>query len=182
MALSAEWGSDHAGIMTKGMPISRERVIGWAFVGAQFLLIGALVGWHPRHRWSIPDALDTAAKVAAAVGLAWMAVGAVNLGRSLTALPLPLEHATLRVGGLYRLSRHPIYTGLITAGWSWALRAEAVGPLMLGAALTALLAAKVRFEEMALRAKFPEYARYSSRTPRFWPVGPLKRVRGGVGG
>lgn len=127
MALSAGWGSDQAGIMTKGMPMSRERVIAWAFVGAQFLLIGGLVAWHPRHRWSIPDALDTAAKVAAEVGLAWMAVGAASLGRSLTALPLPLEHATLRVGGLYRLS-------------------------------------------------------YSSRTPRFWPVGPLKRVRGGVGG
>ena len=166
--------------MAKVTAAGRERAVAWAFVVGQFVLIGLLAFWHPRHRWSLPDALDTAAKVAAAVGLAWMAVGAVSLGRSLTALPLPLEHATLRVGGLYRLSRHPIYTGLITAGWSWALRGEAIGPLVVAVALTALLAAKARCEEEALRMKFPEYARYSARTPRFWPVGPLKRLGRGT--
>ncbi len=160
----------------------QQRAMAWAFVGGQFALIGLLVFWHPRHRWSLPDALDTVAKVTAVVGLAWMVVGALSLGRSLTALPLPLEHATLRVGGLYRLSRHPIYTGLIISGWSWALRGEAPGPLLLAGALTALLAAKARFEEEALSAKFPEYALYSARTPRFWPVGPLKRIRPGADG
>ncbi len=156
-------------------------MIAWALVVGQFVLIGLLAFWHPRHRWSIPDALDATLKVTAVVGLAWMAVGALSLGRSLTALPLPLEHATLRVRGAYRLSRHPIYTGLITAGWSWAFRGEAVGPLLLAGALTALLAVKARFEEEALRMKFPEYARYSARTPRFWPVGPLKRLGQGTG-
>ena len=81
------------------------------------------------------------------------------------------------MGGVYRLSRHPICTGLITAGWSSALRGEAVDPVVLAGALTALLAAKARFEKAALRAKFPDYALYCARTRRFWPVGPLIPLR-----
>ena len=160
--------------MTNETSDGRKRALAWAFVGGQFALIGLLVFWHPRHRWVIAGWLDAAASVTSAVGIGWMVLGALSLGRSLTALPLPLEHATLRVGGLYRLSRHPIYTGLIAAGWSWAVRAEAVGPLLVAAALTALLAGKARFEETALLAKFPDYAQYCARTPRFWPAGPLK--------
>ena len=52
------------------------------------------------------------------------------------------------------------------------MRAEAVGTLVLAAALTVLLAVKARFEEQALLAKFPDYALYCARTRRFWPVGP----------
>ncbi len=158
----------------------RQRATAWAFVVAQFLLIGSLLGWQPQHRWALPDQLDTAVKLVGYAGLGWMVAGGLSLGRSLTALPLPLERATLRVGGLYRLSRHPIYTGLIAAAWSWALRAEAVGPLVLAAALVAVLAAKVRFEEAALRDRYPEYVAYSDRTPRFLPLGPLFRARSRV--
>ena len=51
------------------------------FVGGQFALIDPLVFWQPRRQWSIPDALDTMAGVTATVRLAWMAVGALSLGR-----------------------------------------------------------------------------------------------------
>jgi protein-S-isoprenylcysteine O-methyltransferase Ste14 len=105
-------------------------------------------------------------------------LGAVSLGRSLSAVPLPVVHGRLMTGGLFRLSRHPIYTGLLAIAWSVAVRAASPPyPLAVAVALTVLLHVKARFEEAALREAYPEYAGYAARTPRFLPrLLPLVRT------
>ena len=90
-----------------------ERTTGWTFVGVQaLLLVGLLVIPWPTHVTN-PGWLDVAASVCFWAGVALAIAAGFVLGRSLTATPVPLEHATLRTSGPYRWVRHPIYTGVV---------------------------------------------------------------------
>ncbi len=62
----------------------------YAFVAAQFGLLAALAFWHPHPDFSLPHWLDTAAQLVGLGGAAWIGLGVVALGRSVTALPLPV--------------------------------------------------------------------------------------------
>ncbi len=155
-------------------------VAAYAFVAAQFALLAALAFWDPPPEFTVPRWLDTAARLGGVLGAAWLGIGVITLGRSLTALPLPVAHGRLKTRGLYRLSRHPIYTGLLALAWSWAVRSAAIVPLILAAALNVLLIAKARLEERVLSETYSGYDDYARRTPRFLPLG--FRVRSGSAG
>lgn len=92
-----------------------------------------------------------------------------HLGRNLTPLPHPRDDAVLVVGGLYGIVRHPIYCGIITLVFGWALFRQ--GCLTLGEAL--LLAVffdiKSRREEAWLMQRFPGYAEYRRRVRKLIP-------------
>ena len=156
-------------------PSPATTLAAWALVGAQFALIGGLVFWSPPADWSVPRPLDTAGSLLRNLGLVWMGLAAVNLGRSISPLPLPLEGGGLRTGGLYRLSRHPIYTGLLGFAFGTALRGGSIGKGLVAVALALLLTVKARFEEDHLRVAYPAYRNYQARTPRFLPTGRLFR-------
>jgi protein-S-isoprenylcysteine O-methyltransferase Ste14 len=155
---------------------SRDTARAWVLVAAQFGLLAALFLWHPAPAWTVPGWVDRIGSVLGVLGVVWLIGGAVSLGRSLTALPVPVEHGVLKTGGLYRLSRHPIYTGVLALAASAAMRAGAVAPIVLALVLLAVLSVKARFEERILAATYPGYAAYAARTPRFVP-GPWRRLR-----
>ena len=146
-----------------------ERLTARLLVASQVVLLAVLAA-HPRASHpAVPRALRRlgTAGILAGVGLA--GVGATSLGRGLTALPLPNDHAILRTGGLYRFVRHPIYTGVLLAAVS---RTAVLGrpyAVVATSALVALLSGKARFEERHLAARFPGYDAYAARTPRFIP-------------
>jgi protein-S-isoprenylcysteine O-methyltransferase Ste14 len=155
-------------------------VVAYVLLGAQLLLLVAIFLWHPDPRWVLPGWLRAVARIVGWAGALWLVLGLVGLGRSLSAVPLPVVHGVLKTGGLFRLSRHPIYTGVLALAWGSAVRSAAPGPLVLAGALTVILGVKTRFEEEALRSVYPEYAAYAARTPRFLPTGGL--FRGGSTG
>ncbi len=144
---------------------------GWTFVALQGVLLAILVLWAPRPTWTVPDWLETAGFVLGVLGAVWLVVGAVNLGRSLTATPVPREEGTLKTGGLYRLSRHPIYTGVLALAASSALRRGNWILILVALALYVLFEFKARFEERLLTKAYPGYAEYAARVPRFVPIG-----------
>jgi protein-S-isoprenylcysteine O-methyltransferase Ste14 len=145
-------------------------VKGKLLVAAQMLLLGGLAAsaW-----WA--DAWQTPAWTRA-LGLGVAVSGAVlcfaafpQLGRALTPLPEPRDDAELTTSGLYRWMRHPIYTGVLGMAWGWTVMFPSVWTVAAAVALTGLLAFKAGYEERLLRSRFPGYADYAARTPRFVP-------------
>lgn len=122
-----------------------------------------------------PVALEMLGWLIAGFGLAWLAGGAVSLGRSLAALPLPARDAELRTGGFFRFSRHPIYTGMLALTGGYALARPGAIRIVCWLALLAVLTAKARYEEELLDRTYPGYADYRLHTPRFVPRLRLSR-------
>ena len=140
-----------------------------ALVTAQFVLLVALVLVPRGGGWVVPLWLRGLAGVAGVLGVVVMLVGGTALGRGLTAAPLPNAHAQLRTGGLYRFVRHPIYSGLLLMAGAIAVVSGSVARLVVFAALVGLINVKARWEERQLMMRFPDYAAYAARTPRFVP-------------
>jgi len=129
-------------------------------VAGQFALIGILVLLPGRHDWPVPAALVVACAVATVAGLLVMVIGAMGLGRGLTATPLPNAHAQLRTGGLYRYARHPIYSGLLLTMTSITVASGSVFRLLTLGVLVLLITVKARWEEKRLTRRFEGYASY----------------------
>jgi protein-S-isoprenylcysteine O-methyltransferase Ste14 len=151
----------------------KETAIAWGLVLLQVgLMAGAIIGG-AGSAWSAPDWLRSLCRIVQYVGLAILLVGAVNLGRSLTALPTPVPHGELRTGGLYRWMRHPIYTGVMALTLGGAVPSG--NPIRLACALglVVLFMLKARWEEARLREQYPGYADYAAGVPRFVPGAQL---------
>jgi protein-S-isoprenylcysteine O-methyltransferase Ste14 len=145
----------------------RARAVG--IVAVQAALLVAFFASPRRDDWAVPAWLATAGSAVGIAGAAVLIVAAVNLGRSLTALPTPAARATLRTGGLYRFVRHPIYTGLLAWVFGDAAASGSVVKLGLAVALLGVLNGKTSWEEAMLRRRYVEYDDYARRTPRFIP-------------
>jgi protein-S-isoprenylcysteine O-methyltransferase Ste14 len=105
----------------------------------------------------------------AAAGCVLIISGIVGLGRSLTPFPQPSERSTLRVSGVYRVVRHPIYGGSILVALGWSLLSSPLA-LFATAFLAVFFELKSRREESLLLARFPEYVDYRRRVRwRFVP-------------
>lgn len=166
---------DH-GLVTTGDERSAEVAFSVAevrtarlLVTAQLVLLGLIAllpgGWG----WPVPRWLVGLGVVGVLVGLVIMVIGGTALGRGLTVVPIPNEHAQLRTGGLYRVVRHPIYTGLLLAAGSYAVASGSGWRALAFVGLVVLLTLKARWEETRLARRFVAYPAYAARTPRFVP-------------
>ncbi len=156
----------------------RDTAVAWLFVAVQFALLIAIVVLPSGDAWTNPSWLVHAATALELLGLAVLVVGIVNLGRSLTPLPSPISHGELRTGGLYRLVRHPIYSGIMALAVGVSIKATSWLIIAIAVVLIAWLSEKARWEERRLVRRYPGYEDYAESTPRFVPFWPL---HGGVG-
>lgn len=160
------------GILTADDP--RDTAIAWLFVGVQLALLVAILLLPAGDAWSTPSWLVTASRWLEWVGAAVLVGGLLGLGRSATPLPSPVPHGELRTGGLYRLVRHPVYSGVILLTVGAAIPSGNVTVVLAVVALTVWFMLKARWEEKRLAARYPGYAGYAAHTPRFvpfWPTG-----------
>ena len=141
----------------------------------QLVLLAAIFFLPAGSAWTTPAWLSTAARLLSLLGLAVLAVGLVNLGRSATPLPTPVSDGELRSNGLYRYVRHPIYSGLIALAIGSAIPSGSIGIAAAAVALAVWLAIKARWEEVRLVARYPGYPSYAAKTPRFVPSWPKRR-------
>jgi len=160
------------GILSADNP--RDTAVAWLFVTVQFALLILIVVLPAGHAWTNPTWLVHAATALEWLGVAVLVVGLINLGRSLTPLPSPVPHGELRTGGLYRLVRHPIYSGILALTAGIAIRSTSWTVVAATAALTGWFMAKARWEERRLSARYPGYDAYAARTPRFVPFWPIR--------
>ncbi len=146
-----------------------ETAVAWTLVLFQVaLMVGAIVGG-AGSAWSVAPGVRTACRIGQYVGVAILLVGAVNLGRSLTALPTPVPHGELRTGGLYRWMRHPIYTGVMALTLGGAVPSGNPVRLACALGLVVLFMLKARWEEGRLRERYPGYDEYAASVARFVP-------------
>ena len=143
---------------------------GGAWVVVQFTLMGAVLGLGVGFRGDgicLPVIVAGAALVIVGCGLG--IAGTVVLGRNLTPFPQPRAGAELRQRGIYARMRHPLYTGVVLALLGWALLWQSAVAFCVALALLPFFYAKARREERWLRERFPGYAEYARRVPRFLP-------------
>jgi len=95
--------------------------------------------------------------------------GVAALGRNRTAFPQPREGSELVQRGIYARVRHPLYTSVMLASLGWALIWQSWPAFFPALALIPFFHCKARREERWLREKFPGYADYEKRVPRFLP-------------
>lgn len=152
-----------------------DRVVAWALLGVQLSLLAAVFLLPSGHAWTVPGWLRAGARLLQVGGLVVLIIGLLNLGRSATPLPTPVQGGELRSSGLYRYVRHPIYTGVMALAVGSAIPSGSVVIAVATVALVTWLAIKARWEERRLGARYPGYAAYAAQVPRFIPS-PRRRA------
>jgi protein-S-isoprenylcysteine O-methyltransferase Ste14 len=127
--------------------------------------------------WSAPDfgytlsASSILAVCLALVGTGTCMLGVASFRRAATTLhPLrPATSSTLVVTGVYRLSRNPMYLGLLVVLLGWAVcLSNAVAFIWLPAFVLFMNRCQIAAEEAALEARFgASFAAYRSRVRRW---------------
>lgn len=142
---------------------------GRLFVAIQmiwFVAIAIALAWDG----SLPDGSGEPVRIVGAVlavyGAAQAFVSSRRLGPALTAVPEPSKEGVLIETGPYRLVRHPMYGGvtLFILGTSMILDSTTGALLSLG--LFPFFYFKSRYEERALRIRFPDYRAYRDLVSR----------------
>jgi protein-S-isoprenylcysteine O-methyltransferase Ste14 len=112
---------------------------------------------------AIPDSLPIVAAglLITCAGLGFAAFARVHLGRFWSGLPaIRMEHRIIRTGP-YRIVRHPIYTGLLTAIAGTAIATGLFWVICLTGIVLLVFILKIRMEERFLQEEFgEEYTRY----------------------
>ena len=121
-----------------------------------FLLIGLVAGS------SGSGALLVAGDLMLGAGLLFAIASVAFLGRCFGVLP---DVRGLVTRGPYRLVRHPLYLGELTAALGIVVGAQRWAPALAAwLVCLGLQLVRTKYEERSLRAEFPEYARYAART------------------
>jgi protein-S-isoprenylcysteine O-methyltransferase Ste14 len=152
------------------LPALGPRGEGWV-VAQTVLILGIVIAGVAGPGW--PDTASTARITAGiAIGVAGVvlfAAGVVALGDALTPLPKPLDDTTLRVGGAYRLVRHPIYGSVLLMAFAGSLLSSPIA-LIVTALLAVVFELKSRHEESMLVMRYADYEAYRRRVRwRFVP-------------
>lgn len=103
------------------------------------------------------------------LGIVGILISAASLRKSLTAVPIPKKDGKLSTTGLYRFVRHPMYTSVLLFALGIAIRSGTLAKYLLVMGLYFLFYAKSKYEERFLEIKYPDYAEYARRIPRFIP-------------
>ena len=139
--------------------------------------IGAVIALQ-RPPESAATSLVLAGELVTLVSCAWLLVAALALGRCFGILP---EVRGLVTHGPYRLVRHPVYLGELGACAGLVLAAPSGWNFAVAVAFATAQAVRIRLEERALLAEFPEYGEYAASTPRLVPwthrVSPARRFQ-----
>jgi protein-S-isoprenylcysteine O-methyltransferase Ste14 len=144
-----------------------QRVIGWALVALQFVLLVALVVV-PRREPNWPTSVLGALIVLAGVALGFVAFRA--LGSALTPTPVPIEGVGLRTDGLYAYVRHPIYSAVLLMVVGYLVALGSLWSVGVALALIVFFWLKSRWEDQLLAAAYgAEWTAWAAQTGALIP-------------
>lgn len=143
---------------------------GWWVVG-QFIILATILIVGYFDQWRTADSFINLVVGAILVGtsIVVLVLAFSHLGRNLTPFPKPLADGALVTHGIYAFVRHPIYVSLICGSLGYSIY---LGSWLAGVGCIILAVwfdQKAAREEAFLRAKFTDYAVYSSKVAKFIP-------------
>jgi protein-S-isoprenylcysteine O-methyltransferase Ste14 len=146
----------------------------WIFVPLAIVSLG--MAWLPayadrRNLGTLDgDAVRCLGLVTFLIGSVIRLLAVYALGNRFSALVAVQPNHRLKTDGLYRLVRHPSYSGALLAMAGWALVFRSGFGLVLVALVVPIVVVRIRDEERFLASEFgDEYARYRRRTWRLLP-------------
>lgn len=108
------------------------------------------------------------------VGIILCVIGAIlgtvallQQNTKLSLFPSPVESGTLLTTGAYAISRHPIYTSILSITLGYALVITSWYKVFICLLLVILFYFKSCYEETLLIAKYPDYQIYKAKVSRF---------------
>lgn len=134
------------------------------------LALGLLLDWRLAWTWGSAAFAASIAGIVLLAAAAWFLLAALGLFRRAGTRPEPWRPTTAIVtGGIYGISRNPMYVGMALAYAGVALLADGQAALMLlPLALAMIEFGVIRREERYLEGKFgPEYLRYKQKVRRW---------------
>lgn len=133
-------------------------------VAAQFVLLALLLIPGPP-LWGAPW-LTVVCLGVGLVGAALAVAGIAALGRDLVPWVAPRAGAPLRTSGVYRVTRNPIYLGILVGSGAWVLWRARIELIIVWGLLCVVLVVKAHVEQRHLLAAFgDDYRTYAERTP-----------------
>ncbi len=140
-------------------------VVAQAAIMLLVLLAPRLDGTSP----SFGSAATLAGTTLCLVGLAFVVLASVSLGRSLSPFPRPRDEGRLVETGVFSFVRHPIYAGLTCVALGWSVIWMSLAALAATVVLFAFFDLKSRREERWLQEKFAGYSQYRTRVKKLVP-------------
>jgi protein-S-isoprenylcysteine O-methyltransferase Ste14 len=123
----------------------------------------------PNRPLALSPPLALAGTVLCAIGLLIMLAAFLSIRGVIQIAPEPKADGRLITGGIYGWLRHPIYTAIIVLVLGLFLRKPTIAIGIAAVVVVVFLMVKARFEQVLLRARYPEYADYQRRT---WGIIP----------
>ena len=96
-------------------------------------------------------------------------ISIIQLNKSLSPFPSPIEGGSLITSGLYSIVRHPIYLGLLLFFLGYSIYSGSIFRIAITFLLAVLFHYKASYEETQLLDKYPDYINYSSKTSKIFP-------------
>ncbi|MEM8531691.1 MAG: isoprenylcysteine carboxylmethyltransferase family protein [Chloroflexota bacterium] len=107
--------------------------------------------------------------VALLVGMVLAGGGVFSLGNNLSPFPRPKDDSELVEHGVYRMVRHPIYSGVLFLAFGWSLLQASTATLLFTIVLGIFFDRKSAREEVWLAQKFTAYQNYQTRVRKLIP-------------
>ncbi len=141
----------------------------YLFVGIQFMLFLGYALTPRILNFQLPKVVAYVGLLLAISGLCTGVLALLQLRSSFSPFPTPVANGELVSNGLFRLSRHPIYSSILLGAFGFSLYTGSGYRLLIGLGLLLLFYFKSRYEEQLLSQKYAGYADYKKRVGRFSP-------------
>lgn len=108
-------------------------------------------------------------RIISLLGIIVVLIPILQLNKNLSPFPTPKNNAVLLQNGLFKLVRHPIYSGIILVVVGYSIYQNSLYKGLISLLLLTLFHFKTKYEEQKLSEKFPNYQSYKLKTGKFFP-------------